>query len=144
AAGLDGKDGGVGVAREVTLVALESGRGVGPSGHMDRSSVRVHMNRSSELAGPDIARFGQSILAEDWLRIEAVVLQLEDIELVLALERDVHPGLRRMKVEMSRSEAVAAPRSDRRPVRELAVLETENLERTGIFGFAGSGIVAAG
>jgi len=46
--------------------------------------------------------------------------------------------------EQAGSEAVAAPRSDRRPVRELAVLETENLERTGIFRFAGSGIVAAG
>src|SRR6266436_12981 len=112
-AGVDGKYGDVVLATDVNLLALEIGHGVGPIGHIDISSVRVHMNCSSELAGPDIARFGQSILAEDWLRIEAVVLQLEDIELVLALERDVHPGLRRMKVEMSWPEAVAvaAPRS---------------------------------
>ncbi|MGN8549233.1 hypothetical protein ACQPTN_33145 [Bradyrhizobium sp. 13971] len=49
-----------------------------------------------------------------------------------------------MKVEMSRPEAVATPWSDRRPVRELAVLEIENLERTGIFRFTSNGIVAAG
>ena len=44
---------------------------------------------------------------------------------------------------MSRSEAVTALLGRRRPVRELAVVETENLERARIFLLAGSGIVAS-
>src|SRR5271168_34970 len=140
---VDRKYGDVVFPSEVNLLTLEIGHRVGSIGDIDIPPIRVHMHRSRELSGPEIARLGQSVLAENGLRIEAVVLQPEDVDLVLALERDVDPGLRRMKIEMSRSEAVTASRGDRRPVRELAVVETENLERARIFRLAGSGVVAS-
>ena len=45
----------------------------------------------------------------------------EHVELVLALERDVDPGLCRVEIEMARPEAVAAVRRDRNLIGQQAV-----------------------
>jgi len=92
---------------EIDLLALEIGHSVGPVGDIDVASVRVDMNCPRELPRLDVAWRRQRVLAEQRLQIERVVLQLIDMELVLALERDVRPLPARVKIEMSRSEPIA-------------------------------------
>ena len=64
------------------------------------------------------------------------------MELALALDREKHPRPAGMKVEMARTEAQVAGR-DRGEVGQHAVGEAEHLERAGLFGLVGLGVVAA-
>src|SRR5262249_30837972 len=57
---------------------------------------------------------------------------LVGVKLVLALDRDVNPGLRRMEVEVSRAELHAVAGLDRGNIAKHAVLEAEHLDRAGI------------
>jgi hypothetical protein len=63
--------------------------------------------------------------------------------LILTLDRDEHPRLLWMKIEVPWPKAEAGARRDRRLVREYAIVEAEDLERAGILGLALPGIVAA-
>ena len=77
------------------------------------------------------------------MRIQHAVFQPVDVELVLALQRDIDQRQARVKIQMTRPEAVAAIGCDRAAVGKLAVLETEHLQRAGIFRLAACRIIAA-
>ena len=55
-----------------------------------------------------------------------------DAKLVLTLDRDVNPRLRRVEVEVARAELHAVAGLDRCSIRQHAVLEAEDLDRAGI------------
>src|SRR6202042_3858181 len=85
-----------------------------------------------------------SFLGEQRLWIEiAVRLELVHDELALPFDRQIDPRLGRMEVEVPRPESVAAVRLNLSQVRQHAVVETVNMQRTGVFRLAAFGIVAA-
>ena len=61
-----------------------------------------------DLPAADIAGLGERLLAIRRLGREGVAGNPEHVELVLALERDIDPGLGGMKIEVARPKTVAA------------------------------------
>src|SRR5580704_341085 len=98
---------------------------------IDELAVGMNVNRSGALNRDAMVRIAQSLLGEQRLGIKiAVRLELVDDELALPFDRQIDPRLGRMEVEMPRSEAVAAVRLDFSQVRQHAVVETANMQRT--------------
>src|SRR5262249_58687192 len=98
-------------------------------GDVDEAPVRMHMQRADALTKPRVG-VGQRLLDEYWIaRKSDLQIAVIDIELVLALDRDVDPRLRRVEVEMPRPELHAVARLDRAKLREHAVAEAVGLQR---------------
>src|SRR5207302_11423082 len=95
------------------LVAVDLDRRGRPVGGIDEAAVRVHVNGAGSLPATDVAGLGQRLLAEDRRRRKLAIGDREHVELALALERYVDPGLARVEVEMARPEAVPAVRRHR-------------------------------
>src|SRR6266699_527540 len=119
------------------LLAFEVDLALVAVGEIDEAAVRMHVDRARALRRFDIGGVGQGVLDEDRVAVEgAIRLQLVGIELVLPLDRDIDPRLRRVEIEMPRPEAEPRPGRNRREVRQRAALESEELERAGILGLA--------
>src|SRR5271166_1819259 len=104
----------------------------------------MNMNRTGALNRKAMRGIRQGFLAEQRLGHEiAVALELVDDQFVLPLDRQIDPRLAGMDVEMPRPEAVAAVRLDLSHVREEPVLESVDMQRTGVLRFAAFGIIAA-
>src|SRR5580704_5276162 len=102
----------------------------------------MNMNRTGALNRKAMRGIRQGFLGKQRLGHEiAVALELVDDELVLPLDRQIDPRLPRMDVEMPRPEAVAAVRLDLSHVRQHAVLESVDMQRTGVLRFAAFRIV---
>src|SRR5262249_48917515 len=134
--GIDGED------RKVVLpAAFERDLVLVAVGEIDETAVRMHVDRSRALTRLDGGRIGQRVLDEHRIAPErAVRSKLVDIELVLPLDRHEDPRLRGMEIKMPRSEAVPGSRRDRGKVAQRAAVKCKDLERTGIFQFAGGGV----
>src|SRR6516162_5215434 len=95
----------------------------------------MNMDRADELDRKLVGGVGERGRGEQRLRNEiAVRRQLVDDQLVLPLDRHVYPWLRRVDVEVARTEAVAAIGGDLAPAREHAVLEGVDVQRARVFG----------
>src|SRR5262249_37794273 len=95
---LDPDDGNVVLAAVEGLLALELGLAVVAVGEIDVGALGVRVDRAVALRGCDVGGIGQGVLDEDGVEAEATVrLQLVGIKLVLSLDRDVVPWLRRME-----------------------------------------------
>ncbi len=70
-------------------------------------------------------------------------IELVDVELVLALNRDIDPWLRRVEVEMPRPEVHAVTGLDRNEICEHAVFEAEGFDRAWVHRVIGWRVVAA-
>src|SRR5690348_1735920 len=103
----------------------------------------MHVERAGELFGERLLRLSERVADEERLGRKRAVLELEDAEPVLALERDIDERQARMKIEMAWPEAHATAGRNRGAVGELSVLEGEDLERAGILGLVLLGVVAA-
>src|SRR5262245_1358188 len=79
-----------------------------------------------------VHRLGQRVRAKGDRRIDPAGVHPVGVHLVLGLDRDVHPGLRRMEIEMPRPEVPASVGGDRYPFGQDAVLVVEDLERAGV------------
>ena len=138
-----------GIHRDGVLAALEYRltlewrRGTGAIGDIDEPSVGMHVNRAGRLASRGVSRLAQGVLHEQRCRAQALAIQAIDVELVFPLSRHVDPRLRRVKVQMPRSEAIAPAGGDRHQIRQHAVIEAKDLERPRILGLAARGIIAA-
>src|ERR1700682_6756388 len=92
----------------------------------------MDVNRSGGLAHFRV-RIGQRVLDEQRRAGDAgAVIALVDIKLVLPLDRDEYPRLRRMKIEMARPKAQPGAGRDRGTTGERAIVKTECLDRTGV------------
>src|SRR6516165_5640395 len=141
---IDGEYRNVVLAAVEDLLAFEIDLALIAVGEIDEAAVRMHVDRARALRRFDVGGVGQGVLDEDRVAAEgAVRLQLVGIELVLPLDRDIDPRLRRVEIEMPRPEAEPSPGRNRRQVRQRAALESEELERARILGFAAGGVVAA-
>ena len=107
------------------------------------AAVRVHVDGAGRLPRSDVLRLGERFRAECDLRIDPAAFHLVRVHLVLRLDRDVHPRLRRMEIEMPRAEVPAAVRRDRHLVRQHAVLVVEDFQRAGVFRLRRGAFVAA-
>src|SRR5262245_9033153 len=67
-----------------------------------------------------------------------------DIQLVLALDGDIDPRLRRMKVQVTRTEMLSISGLDSSKICQHAVVEAERLNRTRIDRIVCRSVVAAG
>src|ERR1700743_1149159 len=103
----------------------------------------MRMQRARGLARDELVGRGQRLLDEQRLRIDHAVDEAIDVELVLALARDIDERQRRVKLEMARPEAETAVGRDRGAVGELAVLEGEEFQRAGILWLVPGLVVAA-
>src|SRR5262252_8729482 len=102
-------------------------------GHIDELSSGMDVNRTRGLPWADVARIGKRRLDEHGVGREKVVrLEFVDIQLILALDRDEHPRLPRMEIEVPGPKAEAVTRCDRRLVRQRTIVKAKNLERAGI------------
>src|SRR4029079_15220687 len=144
AALIDCEDRDIVLAAVEDLLALDVDLALVALGDIDEAAVGMDVDRARALRRLFVAGIGQGVLDEYRLTAEpAGRLELVDIELVLPLDRHVDPGLGRVKIEMPRPEAEPVPGRDRGEVRQRAVLEYVELERTRIFRFGAGGIVAA-
>src|SRR5262249_32033652 len=125
------------------LLALEFDRVLGAIRPVQKPAVRMHVDRARRLMRAAVRRLGQRFRAEGDLRIDPAGFHLVRVHLVLGLDRDVHPGLRRMKIEMPRPEISASVGGDRHLVGQDTVLVVEDLERAGVFGLGRGALVAA-
>ncbi len=125
------------------LFAMEIDRVLRAIRPIQKPAVRMHVDRPRRLARSVVRRLGQRFRAEGDLRIDPAGFHLVRVHLVLGLDRDVHPGLRRMKIEMPRPEVSSSVGGDRHLVRQYAVLVVENFERAGVFGLGRRAFVAA-
>src|ERR1700680_2629446 len=93
----------------------------------------MDVNRSGGLAHFRL-RIGQRVLDEQRRAREAGDgIALVDMKLVLPLDRDDHPWLRRMEVEMARPKTQPGAGRDRGKAGERAIVKTERLDRAGVF-----------
>src|SRR5215510_7428146 len=114
--------------RDLALVAV---------GEIDETAARMHVDRSRALTRFDGGRVGQRVLDEHRIVLQrAVRSKVEDIELVLPLDRDKDPRLRGMEIEVPRSEAAPGSRRDRGEVGQSAAVDRKDLERARIFRLA--------
>src|SRR5262249_5183494 len=112
--------------------------------HIDEPPCGMDVDRARRLPRADVAGIGKRRLDKQGVRREEVIrLQFVDMQLILALDRDEHPRLLRMKIEVPRPKAEAVARCDRRLLRQHTIVEAEDLERAGILRLAIPGIVAA-
>src|SRR4051794_314218 len=103
----------------------------------------MDVNGAGDLPAADVARRGQGAFAKGRRREQRIARKLEHIEAVLPLPRNVDPGSGRVEIEMTRPKAVAATRRNRGFVCQLPALVGEDLQRTGLLGLAGGGVVTA-
>ena len=106
-------------------------------GDVDELAARMDVNCAGGL--PHRRRLSDSVsLTNIGSRLSPLTeIERVDVELVLPLDRDEHPWLGRMKVEMARAEAEPVAGRDRGEVAQHAVIERECLDRAGLLGFAG-------
>src|SRR5215813_13230086 len=106
-------------------------------GHIDELSRGMDVDRAGSLPRADVAGIGKGRRDKYGVGREKVIrVQFVDIQLILALDRDEHPRLPRMEIEVSGPKAEAGAGRDRRLVRQHAVGEAEDLECTGILRLA--------
>ena len=106
----------------------------------------MHVDRAGRLMQLRVANAGQRGRGECGRRFHFVSGGVEPVHvhLVLAFDVGVHPRLRRMEVDVTRTivEPVA-PADDVLRIGELAVVEAEDLDRTRVLGPAVLRVVAA-
>jgi hypothetical protein len=103
----------------------------------------MQLDRADRLPAADVAGIGERVLLEYGLPEQRAALELEHVEPVLPLERNVDPGLHRMKIEVARPKAIATIRRDRRLVGQHAVTVIEHLQRPRLLGLPARGVMAA-
>src|SRR5690348_12347128 len=96
---------------ELLAVALD--RPAGAVADIDDMSVRMDVDRTHHLLRPQVPRLLQRREHVGWRWIQIVATQVVHLQLILALHRDVHPRLRRMKVDMAWTEAISGTWRDR-------------------------------
>src|SRR5262245_26866761 len=89
-------------------LALEFHRVLRAIRSIEEPAVRVHVDGAGRLTRLAVRRLGQRFRAEGDLRIDPAALHLVRVHLVLGLDRDIYPGLRRMKIQMPRPEVLAS------------------------------------
>src|SRR5262245_17928782 len=141
---VDGEHRDIVLAAVEHLLALELDLALVAVDEIDEAAVGMDVDRAGALRRLDVDGIGERLLDERRVAAErAVRRQPVDIELVLPLDRDEHPRLARVEIEMPRPEAEPAAGRDRGEVGQRAVLEAVDLERAGILGLAAGGVVAA-
>src|SRR5215468_3213171 len=82
-------------------------------GHIDKLSSGMDVDRACGLPRTDVAGIGKGRRDEHGIRREKVIrLQFVNIQLILALDRDEHPRLPRMEIEVPGPKAEAGARRD--------------------------------
>src|SRR5215475_2886995 len=125
------------------LLALEIHGVLSPIRPVQKTAVRMHVDGARRLTRSAVLRLRQRVRAERDVRIDPAAFHLVRVHLVLSLDRDVHPGLRGMKIEMPRPEVLASVGCDRHRVGQHTVRVVEGFERPGVFGLGRGAFVAA-
>src|SRR5262249_48981197 len=129
-----------GPAFEALLIGC--GGHAGAIGEIDKAAVGMHVDRARR--GGVLVRSQDRALDEQRLwRETAIRRQPIDIDLVLALDRYKHPGLRWMEIEMPRPEAKPGAGLNCRLVAECTVLEAEHAQPTRVLRRGRRRIIAA-
>ncbi len=140
---IDGEDRDVVFAADHRRFAFETRTVRCAVGQIDEFAVGMHMDRAGGLPHRRL-RVRQRVFDEHRLAPKPRAgAELVNIELVLPLDRDEHPRLGRMKVEVARAEAQAVAGRDRSEIAQHAVAEGERLDCAGIFRLVRLRVVAA-
>src|SRR5262245_64375335 len=114
---VDGEHRDVVLAAVEHLLALELDLALVAVGEIDETAVGMDVDRAGALRRLDADGIGQRLLDEQRIAAErAVRRQPVDVELVLPFDRDEHPRLARMEVEMPRPETEPVAGCDRSEV----------------------------
>src|SRR5688572_3864134 len=112
-------------------------------GKIDEAPVRMDVYGAGTLLRLRLLGRAQRRRHESRQGLETVPSHPVDMDLVLALDRYVHPRFLRMEIEVSRPETEAPGRRNGRGVGELAAAVIEDFQSAGILGTPGGGIVPA-
>jgi len=132
--------------RQIVLAADKHAGLVGRGGavrDIGKPPAWMQLDRADRLPAADVAGLGERVLLEHRLPEQRAGLELEHVEPVLPLERNVDPGLRRMEIEVARPKTVAAIWRDRCLVGQHAVTVIEHLQRARLLGLPARGVMAA-
>ena len=131
---IDGESGDAVLAAGRDLPRAGTRRRKGAVGEIDELAVGMNVDRPGALRHLRLGSDSVSLVNSGARERSGLAIESVDVKLDLPLDRDRHPWLGRMEIEMPRSEAEPVAWSDGGEIAQHAVVEAKCLDRAGILG----------